>query len=272
MTTPFDSRRHKAAEREGYNLIAERYRDAATSRARIAEAMLAAARLASGQRLLDLASGPGLLAQAAAPRVAPGAVVLSDLAERPLALARTAAPELLAVAADAENLPFAAAVFDRVLCSLGLMFFPDERRALAEIARVLRPQGRLVLAVWAEPGRVPMVECALACIARLLPPPKVARPSPCRLGGALPELLASSGFEEVEVTGCQLDFAFASAADYWSAFLDLAGGAAAGLARLPAEVLARFPLEVAQELAPHRRGDGYSLQSQVIIASAKNAG
>jgi len=272
MTSDLDSRRHKRSEREGYNLIADRYLDAAPSRKRLTEALLAAAQLASGQALLDLASGPGILAQAAAPLVAPGRVVISDLAERSLLLARAANPELLAVAADAEALPFAAASFDRVLCSLGLMFFPDERQALAEIRRVLRPQGRLAVSVWAQPGSVPFVECALACIQRLLPPPKVARLTPCRFGGVLPELLAANGFKDIEVSVCRLDFVFSSAADYWRAFLDIAGGAAGGLSRLPDAVRARFPIEVALEIEPYRQGESYHLHGPVLIATATNGG
>ena len=264
----FDSRRHKRGEREGYNLIAERYLDAAPSRKRLTEALLAAAQLASGQSLLDLASGPGILAQAAAALVAPGRVVISDLAERPLVLARAAAPELLGVAADAEAPPFADASFDRVLCGLGLMFFPDDHRALAEIRRVLRPQGRLAVSVWAQAGRVPVVECALACIGRLLPPPKVAHLSPLRLGCGLPALLAACGFKNIEVSICELDFAFANAADYWHTFLAMAGGAASGLSRLPDAMQARFPSEVAVELEPYRQGDSFRLQSHVLVATA----
>ncbi len=268
LTAGFDPRRHKNSEREGYNLIADRYLAASLGRRALAEALLAAAALSPGQALLDLASGPGVLAQAAQPLVAPGRVVICDLAERSLALARTQMPELQGVAADAEALPFGSASFDRVLCGLGLMFFPDERLALAEIKRVLRPQGRLALSVWGEPGSVPLVECALACIARLLPPPKLARPSPCRLASILPELLAGCGYSDIRVSVCQLDFSFEAAADYWQAFLDLAGGAASGLARLPAATLARLASEVAVELEAHRQGAVFQLESSVLIATA----
>lgn len=266
--TELDVRRHKRSERDGYNLIAERYKEEARRREPICKALLDAAELAPGQALLDVASGPGVLARAAQARVAPGAVVISDLAERTLQLAQTAAPELLAVAADAEALPFAAASFDRVLCGLGLMFFPDTRRGLGEMLRVLRPQGRLALSVWDEPGAVPLVQCALSCMARLLPAPKVARLSPCRLGGVLEQTLAAAGCASIAISRCELDFSFDSAAEYWRTFLDMAGGAASGLSRLPAEMQARLAQEVAVELAPYKQGDGYRLVSGVLIATA----
>lgn len=265
----FDSRRCKRLERDGYNLIAARYLDAAATRTFLTAALLDAARLAPGQTLLDLASGPGVLAQAALARVAPsGRVVASDLAEKILAAGRAACPALVCAAADAEALPFQEASFDRVLCGLGLMFFPDERLALAEMHRVLRPEGRVTLSVWGKVGQAPLIECALACIRRLLPAPKVARASPFRLGPLLPGLLAQAGFSDLEITPCELVFRCDSADDYWQAFLDLAGGAAGSLARLPEEAQAGFPTEVARELLPYRDGKGFRLASQVLIASA----
>lgn len=273
MTAPtapdFDSRRFKRLERDGYNLIAQRYLGAAAARAALTTALLDAARLAPGQTLLDLASGPGVLAQAALPRVAPsGRVVASDLAEKTLAAGRAACPEILCAAADAEVLPFPEASFDRVLCGLGLMFFPDERLALAEMRRVLRPEGRLTLSVWGETGQAPLIECALNCMRRLLPVPKVARPSPFRFGPLLAGLLAEAGFAEIEITPCELVFRCSSAGDYWQAFLDLAGGAAGSLARLPEETQARFPAEVARELIAYGDGKGFRLSSRILIASA----
>ncbi len=273
LTTPpapgFESRRHKRIERDGYNLIAGRYLEGAAARGALTEALLDAANLAPGQTLLDLASGPGVLARAALPRVAPGGQVLAcDLAEDILAAGRAACDKIGYAAADAEALPFPDQSFDRVLCGLGLMFFPDELLALAEMRRVLRPGGRLALSVWGAAGQAPFVECALDCLRRLLPRPKVPRPSPLRLAPSLPGLLESAGCTDIETTSCELVFACPDAAGYWQAFLDLAGGAAGSLSRLPAEVQARFPIEVAQELAPHRDGGGYRLASRVLIAVA----
>ena len=179
----FDQRRFKQLERAGYNLIAARYAPASALRAKLHAALLDAAGLASGHQVLDLASGPGILARAALPRIAPaGRMVASDIAEFMLAESRRLHPGLLHAAADAERLPFCEACFDRVLCGLGLMFFPDEQQALAEIRRVLKPGGGLAVSVWADVALVPLVECALACMRRLLPAPKVARLSVFRLG------------------------------------------------------------------------------------------
>lgn len=268
----FDRRRFKQIERAGYNLIAGRYAAASTPRDGLHAALLDAAELAAGLRVLDLASGPGVLAQAALPRVAPGGcVVASDLAEAMLAESRRRRPGILHAAADAERLPFAEGSFERVLCGLGLMFFPDEALALAEMRRVLRPGGRIAVSVWAEPAQVPLVECALACMRRLLPAPKVARLSVFRLGDPerLAALLAAAGFSGGRVEACELLSNFTTAEDYWQAFLDLAGGAAGSLVRLPPATQAELRSGVARELAPYACTDGYRFASTVLIATAR---
>jgi len=269
----FDPDRFKREERLGYNLIAARYAESAALRASLNAALLDAAALRPGQAVLDLASGPGVLACEAAQKVPGGLVVASDIAEQALAEGRRRAAEstILFAAADAEQLTFADGSFDRVLCGLGLMFFPDVPRALAEMRRALKPGGRAVFSVWGEEARAPLVSCALQCIRRILPPPKVERLSPFRFGDRtlLRQTLEAAGFAEVDVHVHVLSCAFDSPRAYWQAFRDLAGGAAAGLARLPEAMLARLGEEVAQELAPCRQGDGYVAQSEVLITAGR---
>lgn len=266
----FDRAQFKRQERAGYDRIGARYLAAATSRQAIAEGLLAAADIAAGQRVLDLASGPGLLARDAAVVVGPtGLVVASDISGGQLACC----PDLARVSADGERLPFAAASFDRVLCGLGLMFFPDEDAALAEVHRVLRPAGRLALSVWGSAAEVPLIECALACLRRELPPPRVARPSIFRCGepGWLERRLASAGFHDLTVAPLRFTVGFADADAYWQGFLDIAGGAAESLSRLPPDKQQALAAAVAADLEPHRGADGYHLTSTVLIASAARA-
>jgi hypothetical protein len=157
-----------------------------------------------------------------------------------------------------------------VLCGLGLMFFPDEQAALREIRRVLAPR-RTTRPVGLGRGRdVPLVECALSCMRRLLPPPKVARPSIFRCGeaGELDRRLASADFCDIRDPAPSLHVGFADAAAYWQGFLDLAGGAAESLSRLPAEKQQALAAAVAAELAPYAAPGGYRLTSTVLLATA----
>lgn len=264
----FDSAQFKRLERAGYDRIGPRYLAAADARSGLVEGLLAAAQLQPGQRLLDLASGPGLLARGAGSRLGDGGLVIAcDISEGQLACC----PDLCRVAADGEALPFAAAGFDRVLCGLGLMFFPDDQAALREIGRVLKTDGLLALSVWGRAEEVPLVDAALSCMRRLLPPPKVARPSIFRFGdaGELERRLAAAGYRDVDIRPQRLDLEFPDAGAYWQAFLDLAGGAAESLSRLPAERQRAFATAVGEELAPHAVAGGYRLASTILVATAR---
>jgi SAM-dependent methyltransferase len=106
------------------------------------------ARVAPDQRMLDVACGTGVLACAAAERVGPkGAVTGLDPNDEMLAVARAKSARIEWQHGHAESLPFADASFDRVASQFGLMFFADKAAGLREMMRVLRPGGRLAVAV-----------------------------------------------------------------------------------------------------------------------------
>lgn len=121
-----------------------------------------AARVQPGQRALDVGCGTGVVARAIAPRVGPsGSVIGLDVNDGMLAVARQIAPTIDWRSGVAEALPFENDSFDAVTSQFALMFFDDKVTALAEMMRVLRPNGRLVVAVWDElqntPGYAAMV-------------------------------------------------------------------------------------------------------------------
>ncbi|MBK8909211.1 MAG: methyltransferase domain-containing protein, partial [Rhodospirillales bacterium] len=172
--------------------------------------------------MLDLASGPGVLASAAAAEVQGGLVVASDIAEGALreGRRRAVADNLVFVAADAERLTFADGVFDRVLCGLGLMFFPAAEQSLAEMRRVLKPGGLAVFSVVRarRRRRLGVMPCP-AYEPHPAPPPKAERLSPFRFGSRpfLKQTLEAAGFREVELHTHTLSCVFATPQDYWQA-------------------------------------------------------
>jgi ubiquinone/menaquinone biosynthesis C-methylase UbiE len=116
-----------------------------------------AARIRSGDRVLDVACGTGALTLAAAERAGPsGRVAGLDPNPGMLAVARAKPGAAEWHEGKAEALPFEDAAFDAVVSQFGLMFFDDPSRAFAEMARVLAPGGRLAVAVFdsveASPG------------------------------------------------------------------------------------------------------------------------
>lgn len=110
-------------------------------------ALLEAASLRPGQRVLDVACGTGLIARLAAERVgSSGTVTGLDLSPDMIKVAREVSP--LSVAwhvGDATSLPFPDDAYDVVLCQMGLMFMQDRHAAVAEMRRVTAPGGRVVI-------------------------------------------------------------------------------------------------------------------------------
>ncbi len=111
--------------------------------------MADAAAIEPGHRVLDVGCGTGVLARAAAERVGPtGCVVGLDPSEQMLAVARCKASDVTWQLGRAEALPFDDASFDVAVSQFAMMFFESRPAAIAEMLRVLRPRGRLAVAVW----------------------------------------------------------------------------------------------------------------------------
>jgi len=109
---------------------------------------------AGARRVLDVACGTGVLARAAGARLGPaGNVTGIDPNAGMLAVARRKSPGITWRAGRAEALPLDDASFDAVLCQFGLMFFEDRAAGLREMMRMLRPGGRMAVAVWDSLGR-----------------------------------------------------------------------------------------------------------------------
>jgi ubiquinone/menaquinone biosynthesis C-methylase UbiE len=123
-------------------------------------------------RVLDVASGPGTLAFAAAPHAqrvdavdfSPGMIEM--LSQR---AGRDAVTNVQGAVMDAQALTFADATFDATFCMFGFFFFPDRARAFRELHRVLRPSGRVLMATWSAIDRRPVMKVAFEAVAEALP-------------------------------------------------------------------------------------------------------
>jgi ubiquinone/menaquinone biosynthesis C-methylase UbiE len=228
VTPAFDPVRYKATTREQWQSAAEAWdRWTPTLQSWLGpptELMLDLARIGPGNRVLDVAAGAGEPAITAAKRVGPaGSVLATDISSNILAYAqRTAAAQgltnLETRVMDGEHLALPDAAFDAVLSRVGLIYFPDRQRALAEIWRVLVPGGRIAAMVYSTAENNQFFSIPIDIIRRRaqLPPPVSGQPGPFSLGGegVLEAAYRRARFREIAIRTVAAPLRMASAAEY----------------------------------------------------------
>ncbi|HEX3205067.1 MAG TPA: methyltransferase domain-containing protein [Propionibacteriaceae bacterium] len=212
QTTTFDPAQYKADLRTEWRNAAQGWRawlevlEAADGGQAVSRSLVELARIGPGDEVLDVAAGYGEPGLTAARAVAPGGhVVCTDISAEMLAVGgeRAAAAGLDNVEfleLDAEELAFKEASFDAVLSRQGLQFLPDVAGVLARLHSLLKPGGRLAVAVWGPPqtvqfaAPVPLIRAELQ-----LPPPPAGIPGPFALAdpGQLVGLVEAAGFTDV---------------------------------------------------------------------------
>jgi SAM-dependent methyltransferase len=239
---------------------------------RVVGALLDAAAVGPGVRVLDVASGPGFVAAAAAARGAP--VTGVDVAEGMVALARRRHPAIAFHLGDAEALPFDDAVFDAVVANFLLLHLGRPERAAAEAARVLVPGGRVAATVWDVPARARLVGVLIDAMtqAGAQPPPDVP-PGPPLFRFAdeaeLTALLRENGFEDVRVDTIEFVHQEPSAATLWDGIVAGTVRASALLLAQPPEMQRRIRAAFDEIAERHRAGSVLRLPVSVKLASAR---
>ncbi|MEA2199421.1 MAG: hypothetical protein QOI89_17 [Solirubrobacteraceae bacterium] len=245
----------------------------------VAHWMVDALALQPGERVLELAAGLGEAGMLAAELVAPmGGVIVSDQAEAMLAGARKRAADLglsnvefQVLNAEWIDLPLASV--DAVLCRWGYMLMADPAAALAETRRVLRPGGRVALAVWEAIQLNPWALLpAQELIERgVVPPPPEGQPGPFALGSRarVSELLAEAGFVEIDVEGMDLWRRHTSFEELWEVTLDLSRSFHDAVLARPAPEVAEIKASLAERFAPYTGADGsLEVPGRTLLASA----
>jgi ubiquinone/menaquinone biosynthesis C-methylase UbiE len=231
-----------------------------------------------GAHVLDIATGTGVVAVAAAQRVGPtGRVVATDfVAEWAPYVAETAFEAGVAnvtfevMSAEALALPNDA--FDAVFCQFGLMFVPDKLLALREMLRVLKPGGTLGLAVWSVPERVGLFTVAGMIGAALPPTSGPPPPSPLSLGepGLIERLVKEAGFREVSAQPFTHSYDVPDAEAEWERWTADPNHPLTGrLVELPAGERDALRERVLAALEARRVGDVIRIASEAIFVTAQ---
>src|SRR5438477_2134460 len=144
-------------EHEGWQRVADKYDSVwAQSTRQFIPSLLDAAEVSARMSVLDVGAGPGYVSAAAAES---GATPIGlDFSKQMVSIAKKMFPEIEFREGDAQNLPFADAIFDRVLANFALLHLADPGRACAEACRTLKPGGRFGFTVWAEAADNPYAQ------------------------------------------------------------------------------------------------------------------
>lgn len=269
---PMEARLQRRIQRYGWDLAADDYEphwQAQLAVARVALFQLAA--LAPGERVLDLACGTGLVTFEAARAVGPtGSVLGTDISGGMIEAARRRAADqridnVSFERMDAETLELPDASFDVVLCALGLMYVPDPLAALLEWRRVLRPGGRVVIAVWGE-----RFHCGWSPVFPIVDAEVTSEVCPLffSLGAqrALARLCAQAGFEGGEERRISSTLDYIDAEEACDAAF-IGGPVALAWSRFADEVRARARARYIEAIEPWRIGQAYRIPGEFVVVA-----
>jgi SAM-dependent methyltransferase len=219
-----------------------------------------------GDSILDIGSGTGALAGAAAAAAPSSAILGIDPSEAYVAFAqrRLGGGRVRFEVGDARQLRLADAGFDRTLSLLVLNFVPDPANALREMIRVTRPGGTVVAAVWDYDQGMEMLRIFWDEAVALDPAidSRDERHMPLCRRGELAALWRDQGLEDVSEDALTIETRFASFDDYWSPFLEKQGPAGAHVAALSSSGREALRLRLRRRLL----GDG---PDRAIVRTAR---
>jgi ubiquinone/menaquinone biosynthesis C-methylase UbiE len=268
-----ESRLQRRVQRYGWDLASADYEPLWKAQLACVHAeLIARASLASGERVLDVACGSGLVAFRAAEAVGShGQVAGVDLSGQMVDAARRRAEERNVRNAsfermDAEHLQLPDASFDVALCALGLMYMPDPKQAVREIRRVLRPGGRMLVAVWGERSR-----CGWSALFPIVDAEVASNVCPWffRLGqgDTLAHVCADAQFAAIGLHRMATTLDYANADEACSAAF-VGGPVSLAWSRFDNVVRARVCARYVEAIADWRYGRAYRVPGEFVIVAA----
>jgi SAM-dependent methyltransferase len=229
-------------------------------------ALIRAAALRPGARVLDVGCGSGSVTRAAAFEVGPtGSVTGIDCSTPLAALARSRGSNV--VIGDAQTYPFERGAYDVIVSRNGLMLFADPAAAFANLRRALRPAGRLAFVTWAEGAANGWSAIPNSAVRAHVPLPDSEPSGPCAFSLSVPArihgLLRRAGFDDIALQRIDTRLWIASDVTDAIAFFERSGGA-----HIPEPVRSRVMTTLRASLTPYVEPDGVYLPAAAWVVTA----
>jgi ubiquinone/menaquinone biosynthesis C-methylase UbiE len=280
--TQFDPIKYKETTREQWQTAAEPwYRWGPTVEdwlGQATEVMLDLAQVGSGSRVLDVAAGAGGQTIAAARRVGPsGHVLATDISSNILLFASQAARQegmghVETRVMDGESLEeLEEESFDAVISRVGLIYFPDQHKALSGMLRALKPGGRIASVVYSTAQNNEFFSIPVSIIRKRaqLPPPLPGQPGPFSLGGdgVLEEAYRGAGFRETETRVVPSPLRLSSAAECVRFERESFGALHQMMSGLPETERESVWEEIERELGRFEGPDGFEGPCEMVVGA-----
>ena len=232
--------------------------------------LLEMADLQPGENVLDVACGTGLVSfEALAKLGSKGRLLGTDISEKMVEMASLLAAQkgenrVRFARMDAEELGLENSSFDVVLCSLGLMYMPDPRKALEEMRRVLKPGGRAVAAVWGQ-----RAQCGWAEIFEIVDQHVASEVCPMFFNLGNPDMLElnfkAAGFTAIGVRRISTILTYKDEQDALGAAFE-GGPVALAYNKFSESIKQEVHAAYLSSLAPYKKGEGYEVPGEFVLA------
>ncbi len=279
-TPVFDPVQYKNTTHDQWQAAAEAwYRWSPTLKQWLGKAtdrMLEMAGISEGHRVLDIAAGAGEQSITAAKKVGPsGYVLATDISANILDYARQMAEQagvnnMETKVMDGENLSLPGETFDAVISRVGLIYFPDQQKALTEMLRVLKPGGKVAAIVYSTPDKNKFFSVPVSIIRNRakLPPPLPGQPGPFSLGaaGVIEKAFSQAGFNNVTAELINSPLQLPSAKECVQFEKESFGALHQMMSSLSSKEKESTWVEIENELKKFETGKGFEGPCEMVVA------
>ena len=276
MSSPFDPVNYKLAAMQNWNAVASDYHyswaGVGKGPFKSTSELVRIADIKQNDRVLDVACGTGAVTSAVMQRLgSPGLLIGIDFSSGALGIAKSSTPYVQFFQMDVEYIGLHTQ-FDKILCQYALMFFPNSHLVLASLRNLLRPSGRLSVAVHGTPDSVPYFSTIMEPVLKSIPDIRPAQaPTVHRFGNPtrLEDELSRAGYQTVTVRKMTFEYQAGTFEQYWSDYLATTANSIRKRIEQDESILSTIKSQAGQRALAFTENGKITFPWDVLIATAE---